>query len=91
MPRSLPSQSSAYENIRWYNGVKLSELTEGNDDEQLDGTLPNADGVRRCPSIAMDRAVTFLFSATILGQNLSITVHQNLIRLSYSRGILTGM
>jgi len=39
-------ESSAYENIRWCNGVKLSELTEGDDDEQLDGTLSNADGIR---------------------------------------------
>lgn len=42
------------ENIRWCDGVKLSELTEGNDDEQLDGALSSADDVRRCQFIAMD-------------------------------------
>jgi len=47
-------EPSAYENIRWCDGVKLSKLTEGNDDEQLDGALSNADDVRRCQFIAMD-------------------------------------
>lgn len=80
-PRSL---SKAYENTRWYNGFKLSELTEGNDDERLDGAL-----LMPIYRYGMNGVIFILNDNT--RQHRSITVYQNLIRLCYSRGILTGM